>query len=246
MYRRDPTLSDGEGNTGRRIDRVTYAFPKQGDYVLPAVTLEWYDADAGKAEIARAPEVTVRVAAAAAAQPAIAPAIPQEQTRKSWLDAIDWSFWLTRGFGAVAIVLAFVVATARYLPRIRRSAARRRQRRERSEPACFRRLVAACRPGGETGAYRTLEDWTRSAGLGSFDAWTRTFGNDELRAETGHLMSALFGPAAVPSRWDSRAFAAALEDARRAWRASSDRKSDSALPDLNPVWGAAGGPHKAT
>jgi hypothetical protein len=46
LYLQDPVLSNeparGQGAAvGKRIDRVTYAFERLGNYVLPAVEIGW-------------------------------------------------------------------------------------------------------------------------------------------------------------------------------------------------------------
>ena len=78
LYPHDPVLSDNQDQRngpvgGKRVDRVTYAFEKEGSYQLPAIEIGWYDPATQKHEVAKAPEVTVTVAAQPGFTPAIKP-----------------------------------------------------------------------------------------------------------------------------------------------------------------------------
>ncbi|WP_435608941.1 hypothetical protein [Pseudomonas knackmussii] len=63
-------LSDGRGGVsgGKREDAVTYVASRAGDFHLPAVDLQWWDATSGEAHTASVPAVDVEVAAAATYQ----------------------------------------------------------------------------------------------------------------------------------------------------------------------------------
>lgn len=238
-YPRDPVLSSEKINGrdfagGRRVDQVTYEFTRPGDYVLPAVTLDWYNVATGKAEVARTPELKVSIAAAATMAPAVAPETPTPQPPKSWLGTIDWAFWLPRGLAAILTVLALVFAGMRYLPRMLESIAARREAHRRSEPAYFRRLRAACRTEDRMVVYQALAAWAQAAGIRSISAWARRFGESKLVAEIDRLDCDLFSGREASSDWTACSLDSLLMQARKEFLRPRMHLRETMLPALNP------------
>lgn len=241
-YPRDPMLSnekrDGRDFVGgRRIDRVTYEFTRPGEYVFPAIAIDWYNVATGKAEAARAPEFKVSIAAAASAAPAIAPEAPAPEKPKSWLRTVDWEFWLPRGLVALAAALILGFAGTRYLPRLRAAMAARRLAHRQSESAYFRKLTTACRSNDRMTAYRALSSWMQAAKIESLATWARSFGGSALMAEIDRLNSDLFSGRAAPARWDSRSLEIEFAKARQNWLEPKVRPNETILPALNPYGG---------
>jgi hypothetical protein len=238
-YPHDPVLSNEKTNGkdfvgGRRTDRVTYELTAPGDYLFPAVTVDWYDVTSGKAKIASAPELKVSVAATAAAAPAIAPEVPAPVAPKSWLRTVDWSFWLPAGLVAVVAILALAFASARYLPRMIAWIAKRRQAYRESEPVYFRRLRSSCRTGDAMTVYRALAAWSQVAGIKSVSAWARQFGAPLLVAEVDRLNSDLFSGSGAAAVWQAGSFESALVKARKSFGTARARRRAPILPALNP------------
>jgi hypothetical protein len=219
---------------GRRVDRVTYEFTRAGDYVFPAVTVDWYNVAAGKAEIAAAPALKISVAAAMTAAPAIAPEAPAPEAPKSWLQTVDWAFWLPSGLAVIVAMLALAFASARYLPRMGAWIAARRQAYRQSEPVYFHRLRASCRTGDAMGAYRALAAWSQVAGIRSVSVWARQFGGSVLAAEIDRLNSDLFSGGKAPAVWPGQPLEKELVKARKSFLKSRTRRGEPTLPPLNP------------
>lgn len=82
-YPKDPVLSAQQDErsralvSGRRVDTVVYSFERPGTFVLPAVEVPWFNMEARRQEIARAPQITVTVTVATTSA-GIAPEAPVE------------------------------------------------------------------------------------------------------------------------------------------------------------------------
>jgi hypothetical protein len=238
-YPHDPVLSNEKTNGkdfagGRRIDRVTYELTAPGDYLFPAVTVDWYDVAAGKAKIAAAPELKISVTATAAAAPAIAPEAPAPEVPKSWLRTVDWTFWPPVGLAAIVVILALAYASARYLPRTVIWIAKRREAYRQSEPVYFRRLRASCRSGDAMAVYRALAAWSQAAGITSVSAWARQFGAPLLVAEIDRLNSDLFSGREAATVWLTGSLESELVKARKSFRTARAGRRVPMLPALNP------------
>lgn len=240
-YPHDPVLSSVKTNGkdfsgGRRVDSATYEFMRPGDYVFPAVTIDWYNVVSGKAEVARAPELKISVAAAANATPAIATEVLASDEPKSWLGIVDWAFWLPRGVFAILTMLALAFAVTRYLPSVLARLAARRQAYLVSEEAYFKRLRAACRTDDRMAVYRALAAWTQTAGIKSASEWARCVGGPRLVAEIDRLNSDLFSGLGASADWKATSLEDELVKARKDFLRPRIRRRDKMLPALNPFW----------
>lgn len=222
-YPHDPVLSD-TGGDGRRVDRVTYVFPQAGAYALPEIAVDWYDRAARKAETARAPALTVQVAAAAPGTTAIPPEAPPADRTAS----PDWSRLAIRA--AIAVLsMAGTILLVRVFRVIRERLRARRRARAESEPAYFQRALAACRSNDPVAAYRALDAWLRRSPAARAD-----FEYSALNGEYAELERMLFGrKAGAFTVWRGDGLAAALSGARQ-HRHSSRPHQHAALPGLNP------------
>lgn len=115
IYRKDPVLDDDTDSreglvAGRRTERVVYTFDRPGHYVLPAVDVPWFNIAAKKNETARAPALTVDVAAATTTN-AIAPEPPPEAPPPGQ-QAFDWRAFVPYGIGLAALLLVFALRRA--------------------------------------------------------------------------------------------------------------------------------------
>ncbi|PWK68481.1 BatD family protein [Aminobacter sp. AP02] len=233
IYPHDPVLSDQEGS-GKRVDRVTYAFEKPGSYVLPAVEVGWYDPASQKHATARAPEISVSVADVAAFKPAIAPPpAPEEPAPAKWKAWLKYWPW----FVAVAVALAalaWLVTTA--LPRLHGWRHARRLEHEQSEPAYFQRLEEACRAGRLPEIYSALDSWSRRAGIAPVSMWLRQNGDEAAQQELARFESAIFAAKPDSTPCNPQKLLGGLAPARKRWLASHAGRtvSSSALPALNP------------
>jgi hypothetical protein len=233
IYPRDPVLSDGSGGSpSRRTDRVTYVFETPGEYELPAVQASWFDPVAGKPASASVPAVKL-VVAPATATTAIAPEV-DEATDQAAPARARWVRLAAGAIAALALLAILAAAARRYLPRLNRHLAARREARRASEPACFARLEAACRDGNPLAAYRALTAWADRAGCGPLDAWADAVGSAALREEVAALERLLFRPADAATAWNGIRLREAVAAARRSWQQSDTAERTKALPELNP------------
>jgi hypothetical protein len=233
-YPHDPVLSSEMTNGkdfagGRRVDRTTYEFTRPGDYVFPAVTVNWYNVAAGKAEAAEAPKRRISVEAAATMAPAIAPEEP-----KSWFQRAGWIYWLPRGLATVLAIVGVIVSSVRYLPRMLASIGARRQAVRQSEAAYFAKLRAACRTNEQMVVYQALEAWARVSKIKSVSAWARHFGRPQLVAEIQRLDCDLFSGLVASGDWNARSLESELVRARRDFIKPHARGLETVLPPLNP------------
>ena len=198
---------------GRRVDRVTYVFERDGSFAIPSVAQPWWDLGAKRLRVLLAAEVTVAVAAAPVAQ------------RRSRNEP---AAWLLSGL-AVGTALAFIALVRWAWPRLRAFLAARQARWSASEPKAFRDLEAVCRGGGGASEiYRAFSIWRQRVPI-----------HPVLTPLAEELELALFGDSA-PATWPlekSRAFADKLRATRRTLRKREAGRADHArrgLPPLNP------------
>jgi hypothetical protein len=238
VYVRDPTVADvttdrGVFTGGQRVDRATYVFEKPGNYVLPAIAIDWFDAASGKQDVSTAPQIAVSVAPIAAAPPdglappAPLPSAPDQSPRVKiwWARALAWLLGLS--VGAVALIWLFKPFGLRIWDRVLLS----RQTRRTSEPASFARLKQACRSNAASQAYHELGVWVRRQGF----ATLRAAGERApmLAAQIAVLEVHLYGPSpAAP--WSGAALFDSAIAARAHWHTAQRSRSPTMLPALNP------------
>ena len=143
VYLASPQIDDRQDRgdvTGHRVDKATYVFERGGSFVLPAVAQPWWDLEARRLRVARAPDVTVAVAAA--------PLAPISAT-----DPVEG--WIFAGVTAVGLLALAWWAW----PRLRLWQAERHRRWLASEPKAFADLEATCRHGDAAAIYRALTIW---------------------------------------------------------------------------------------
>jgi hypothetical protein len=231
VYPHDPVLTDkldqAKGSIGgTRIDRVTYGFEKTGSYRLPAIEIAWYDPKTQKNDVARAPEISVTVAAAPGFTPAIKPPEIAEPAPRRPVNP-----WLLAWGAAGICLLAFL---AWLVPRLWRTLSAWRQARrlryEQSEAYSFRQFSIACRSGDARAVYAALQSWAGRAKVAPLRDWLQ---EDEAFVDYERLETSLF--AGAPGSVDVAKLLAGITTARRHWL---DRQAavsvPAALPPLNP------------
>jgi len=239
IYRKDPRLSDGQGDRqafkqGERIETVTYVFEKPGDYVLPAVAIDWFDAAANKTETAKADEIKVTIAPGEAPAPALAPEQPASEEAGS---PFDWRTPLAWIAVAAAIAAAAVLFVRRWLPHLRDWFARQRQMEKESEPAYFRQVEQAFATGDALTAYKALDRWTAKAGFKAIGGWAMATGDARLTNDVEALERCIFGRPGESGTWrDAAPMLERIAASRRASRAIRHRSAldEPRLPPLNP------------
>ncbi|SDW07693.1 Oxygen tolerance [Albimonas donghaensis] len=227
-YPDPPQVSETDGRDGpggARVERMSLVAEGGGAGELPAVTLRWFDLDAGEVREATVPAVPLSVDG----PPARAAAAPR-----------DWASLAVRGAAALA-GLALLVGLARLAgPPLGRSLAARRAGRLASEAhawAGLRRVVAA----RDHAALRPVLDlWAgRVAGADprrdpAVSAALLQLGAARYGAAEGGAKGRAKGGAEEAEAAAWAALAAALPAARRQGRDGGGGDA-AALPPLNPV-----------
>ncbi|WP_027997991.1 BatD family protein [Sinorhizobium arboris] len=235
LYRQDPVLSEetdrnGQAVAGLRKDVASYLFQDPGTYILPAVTLSWFDPASGTTQSATAPAVRVTVAAATTRSPAIAPPAHEPQP-----PPFDWLHPAVTG-GGVLISALVLWAAANRLTRLQARWEERRSKERQSEPAFFRHVEQACRNGPDEAIARALDAWSRKAGVMPLESWLGRFADAGTQRIYQIRQRALYGPEEASSRSD--AFLPGLKRARQLWLrqgAKAPGRREPALLPLNPT-----------
>ncbi|MXU65271.1 BatD family protein [Oceanomicrobium pacificus] len=215
VYPEEPSLSDrpgerGRGPTARREDKATYVFQSPGQVTFPAVTLDWWNADAGQVDTARLPERKINVTGEPLSESTDAP--PEPEARRS--EALPWmGILLVLSWGGLAAL------ALRFWRRWRASPDGR-------EWAAYRDLRAACGTGDAARIARCLDRWAQAGGA------SRT----EFGAAGKGAADALLALNASRFRPDRPALpgdaGAAIAQSARDWRRTRHRRR-TPLPDLS-------------
>lgn len=205
---------DAETGTGIRTERVTYIAGQGGRYVLPAITLGWYDIGADRVE-----EATLEGVELAVRGPAPAQSAPPR----------DWR--VIAGYGAALLLLALGLRVAwRLAAPIAAARAGRARAAYRASPGyALRRADSAFRAHRLGAALAWTERWRRRRGEAAA-------GPGPVKSACLDLGRGLYGPepaagGAMETLW-SEARRALKGHARR--RPGRTQRSRGALPPLNP------------
>ena len=244
LYPSQPSLQDKTDSrtdvlTSTRVDSATYMVEKAGDYVLPAIDIDWWNATENK--IARAHLDAIPMQVAATPVVAGAPSTRQSGSRWNLNDLFDLlaDHWLLALLAAVALA-----ALAWLIPRAaRRIAAFYRQRREaylRSESFSFEELKHAARSHDAKRVYFALLEWLRRfepvAPSHTVQAFTTAAGDPALDHEINAMQQQLFAPEGSATIWSAHQLIRRVGAARRRLRPHRVRAAASGLPrQLNPI-----------
>jgi hypothetical protein len=166
VYPGTPELDDrvNRGNySAVRTDQVTYVMQGEGEYVIPAIELHWFDLGKKRmtTETLDALEVTVLPNPdAVLGEEELAEEELSTGTRDTLRGALDWFadniHWLTLFAGAL---FALRSLWRRFVPGWIRSIREARERRRRSEARYFDELLRAVRSGDEDNAVACFWRW---------------------------------------------------------------------------------------
>lgn len=237
LYPNDPVLNDNLDQRkgpvgGQRIDKVTYAFEKEGSYDLPAIEIGWYDPASRKHQVAKAPEVMVSVAAQPGFTPAIKP--PEVIEEAAPEQPVPWTAlaWGAAGLAALALLCWLVPRLVAGFSQWRQA---RRFRYERSEAYSFQQFARACGVGESTAVYAALQSWAGRAKAIPLREWLRAGGDGSALAEYERLENMLFAARPGGGSYDAGKLLSAVTEARRQWLArQAEVVHPAALPPLNP------------
>lgn len=225
VYEEEPVVQDkktdrGDFLYGQRTQSAKYLIQKEGSYTLPAIELKWWNLSTNRLITASLPAMQLNAATANAVSE-----LPPEQESAVAAQPEDSSFWrrhrlsvLSSGLCLIALLVFFWV-TGKYVPLLYRGLRTRYGLYVRSEAACFRRLVRACRRNDATATYGLLLRWlgtTRpTTGLEEFLCITA---DRDLALELNELGARLFGKEVQHTTWEGKRLAGLLKLYRKQQR----------------------------
>jgi hypothetical protein len=255
------TRSDGETVIGISRQRVTMIPTSGGDFEMPAITVPWWDTEAGKERTARVPALSVTVAGPVAARPPevdaasgagiggqagrstnVAPSATSAEESSG--AGLSYWLWIAVAIGVIA-ALMLVSAVIHRRNRARTSSlladatATRRARASQLERDLKRNLQQACEQNDPQSAARALMEWAGyrwpedpPQGLGALAARC-----EPQRAVIQRLEQRLYGSHGGQDVWDGNTLWSAFKDGLRksgAQETSAATRSDQELAPLYP------------
>ncbi len=207
-----------DGSPARRSEKLTLVFDAGGEFIVPGLTLRFWNIETKSIDVAAVEGFTISVAGPAA--------VPLSGTAAA---ERRWSLWAIFAIGVS--VLAFIVyrfgsaAAGRYRAAV--------DERKRSEPYAFAALQTSLRSGNTDEAYRVMLTWLERLNPGmSMRQLARCFGDDSLLADVDALSRTNF--ATAESGVDTSRLADALALARKGYLRQATLAVENVLPPLNP------------
>jgi hypothetical protein len=239
---------DGQWVLGHKEFRYAVVPEKEGELVLPELTVHWWDTVGDRQQTAVLPAKTLVVQPSAlvppppAAVPGAAPAASPAASPVAGADAIlaapsgdaaastGWR-WLALLFAALWLLTLAVAWRWRGRRQATEAPARPVRRDGGTEPAVLQAIHAACKGGDCAAARRALLEWLRDfgprvgggVGAGSLLEFAAACGDPTLKRGVYALDSEGFRNAAGGG-WNGPAFWNDFEAWRKGWRAACDAR----------------------
>ena len=227
--------------TATRTDSVTYIAQKEGQYVLPQISVYWWDSKQDQVREARVPALALTVVAnpswAADQNEPNAPVYADMEVPTSGRNALYFMKFVT------VIICLFLMAgwlLRRHGRTVRDLITDCRARRTESERAYFERFRQACQNNDPHTALRTLLAWLDRQSVfynvRTLEEFVRQTNDTELGLLINNLYTRLFGKEnKVSGHWSGEPLAWAVARARRkSQKQLSKTQKDIGLCPLNP------------
>ncbi len=227
--------------TATRTDSVTYIAQKEGQYVLPQISVYWWDSKQDQVREARVPALALTVVAnpswAADQNEPNAPVYADMEVPTSGRNALYFMKFVT------VIICLFLMAgwlLRRHGRTVRDLITDCRARRTESERAYFERFRQACQNNDPHTALRTLLAWLDRQlvfyNVRTLEEFVRQTNDTELGLLINNLYTRLFGKEnKVSGHWSGEPLAWAVARARRkSQKQLSKTQKDIGLCPLNP------------
>ncbi len=237
----DTSGERGETRVGKRVESVTYALQRAGEYRLPAIELDWWDTAARRVRRASLPEVVFSVAPNPRLRADIP--LPEDPSEKPpppdpWKPVRE--ALLRFGPGALVSVLVVLLLLRMFKERLlafhQRRAARLRARQE-SAAAYLEKVKAAAGSSPAqllAATYRFLDRLGDGTAAARLDVFARASGDPTFPALADAVVTSglAVGPDAGPGTGSSREFVEALVRASSPGKAR--RRGTGGLGLINP------------
>ena len=219
--------------TGVRKDSVTFICERPGEFVLPAISIPWWDIDADQLNRVLLPSVTVTVVESTSAS--------QESDDEAVSESTSTSKMLLSGAAFVGALVALAIwfrnPLAAQMASWETQFAAWRQRLAESESATFAELKRACRANDPIAAHNALMHWLQQrwdrAETVTIHAFTKRYDDPQLAHELQSLERAAVSRS---TSWSGQPLIVEATRFRLA-QVQLPRYSaaDSSLPPLNPT-----------
>jgi len=217
VYADQPVVDDGP--PGTRTEKVTLVFEAGGDFVIPAVSIDYWNTNAGSVETAAADGTRVTVAG------------PPPTGEDDPLAGDSTDAW--RIFLLVVLVAMLLAAAAQLMPIWRERVRQAEVARRAGEPWAFEQATNALQAGDVDAAYAALVTWAnRLDPAMSVRSFAARFGDAGLVDAIDALSRACFAGAARP---DPGAMQQPLAAARENYLHTEVAPGRRTLPPLNPT-----------
>jgi hypothetical protein len=220
VYPQTPELDDQTQRgdfLGSRTDALTYVFERPGSYVLPGISVVWWDLDEGVLKQAQLPSRKVEVIPGS-----VEVGAPAERSHE------------TIGFKRIGLLGILILAGLAILLGVGKWTRDlvRLWRARREEQTAFRRFLDSCAQSDSWSAYRSIRDWHSLVMPGRIlSCSVGTSGDRSLVEAIQDLeQSALFGN----EKWTGKNTAVPVTRWRRSLMAYRSSSPVDGLPPLNP------------
>ena len=216
VYADAPDLEDGM--PARRSEKLTLVFDAGGEFVVPGLTLSFWNSDTESIDSATVEGLSIEVSG-----PVVAPPSAGGEVEQRWT---LWA-WVAAGLSIVACVIyAFGSAVAkRYRAAV--------EERKRSEPYAFAALQSALRANNAKGAYQAMLNWLKRLDPGiTVRQLAQEYGDEKLLVAVDGLSKMIY--AGVENEIDVSGLAKGLGSARGKFLSQMAMADQNTLPPLNP------------
>lgn len=243
---RDEGGERGERIVGTRVERATIVAEQEGDYILPAIELAWWDIDAKRLRTATLAAVEFHVEP----NPDLVADIPlppedlaehtAEATTGPRVSVVEMIRRWGVPMGALGLILLLLVKLwRRYAPVVQQRLGEARSKRRESESAYFAAFRSAARRGDPVATWNRWTAWLdrihTGPGAATIRAFVKAAADAGLDAETKALDAALF----VENRghrgdWSGAALYRSVARIRRRQARARSGSGQEPLASLNP------------
>jgi hypothetical protein len=247
IYPDQPMLADkggqrGEKRTGTRTESITYVFEKQGDYVLPEISVFWWDIEKEKLQKETIPAIklAVRINPDLEAEQLALFTDDSDQPLATKTRTLSW-----RHLTALVVFMVFSIALyvlwKKYRSLYANWCKNRKAQKSNSETAYFKRFHKACLSGDKKETYNQLMSWLDriycDTGSATIQWFVNITGNPDIEVQADGLTRSLFAEEGMPDKFSLSNFYRCVARARKSiLHKKKNRASDfTGQPSLNPL-----------